>query len=166
MRYSDYESLRDKALDSQATNEDINALGRWYEEFGRALWNGRGYKVDSHIYLLPIYKYDESGEPTEIEKYVLEERQRKGLHMRKKSMQCLIVADNGYDYVVGGTFRIAGTKYAKLTSNRSEAKYHIQAKAKLQMQAKNLPKAVIILTANLLFLKKTAFRDGNIPYKE
>ena len=33
-------------------------------------------------------------------------------------MQCLIVADNGYDYVVGGTFRIAGTKYAKLTSNR------------------------------------------------
>lgn len=74
MRYSDYESLRDKALDSQATNEDINALGKWYEEFGKALWNGRGYKVDSHIYLLPIYKYDESGEPTEIEKYVLEER--------------------------------------------------------------------------------------------
>lgn len=73
MGYYDYERLRDKALDSQATNKDINELGKWFEEFGRAFWNGRCFRVDSHHYLLPVYRYDENGEPSEIEKYILEE---------------------------------------------------------------------------------------------
>ena len=42
------------------------------EEYHALYCNGK--LISWNIYLLPIYKYDESGEPTEIEKYVLEER--------------------------------------------------------------------------------------------
>lgn len=77
--------------------------------------------------------------------------------MRKKSMQCLIVADNGYDYVVGGTFRIAGTKYAKLTSNRSEAKRY-SSKSKAVEAGKKLAKSCHNLNGKFIVLEEDGFQ--------
>ena len=69
MSYYDYDSDRynykeicEKALASDATQEDINALGEWFERYGRSGWNGECWTVDAYHDLYPIHKeigYDE-----------------------------------------------------------------------------------------------------------
>lgn len=52
----DYNELKEKALASDATQEDINALGEWFERYGRSGWNGECWTVDAYHNLYPIYK--------------------------------------------------------------------------------------------------------------
>lgn len=69
MSYYDYDSgcynykeICEKALASDATQEDINALGEWFERYGRSGWNGECWTVDAYHDLYPIHKeigYDE-----------------------------------------------------------------------------------------------------------
>ena len=63
MSYYDYDSgcynykeICEKALASDATQEDINALGEWFERYGRSGWNGECWTVDAYHDLYPIYK--------------------------------------------------------------------------------------------------------------
>lgn len=52
----DYEELRDKALSTTATQEDVNALGKWFEHYGNDYWNGEYWEIDSNNSLYPIYR--------------------------------------------------------------------------------------------------------------
>ena len=56
MKMYDYEVLKNKATDFNATQEDISALGEWFENYGMDFWNGEYYDVDSEHRLFPIYK--------------------------------------------------------------------------------------------------------------
>ena len=64
MGYYDYEQLKEKALQFQATPNDINELGKWFDEYGDVYWNGEYYDVDEQHRLFPVFDehYDESGE--------------------------------------------------------------------------------------------------------
>lgn len=58
----DYNELKEKALASDATQEDINALGEWFSRHGMSYWNGECFHVDADHNLYPIHKeigYDE-----------------------------------------------------------------------------------------------------------
>lgn len=63
MRYN-YEELEKKALSADATEDDINALGEWFEQYGGRFWNGECYDIDRTHCLYPIYKeiLDENGD--------------------------------------------------------------------------------------------------------
>lgn len=52
----DYEELKNKALSKNATTEDINALGEWFQQYSDSSWNGEYYEIDSHHRLYPQYK--------------------------------------------------------------------------------------------------------------
>lgn len=59
---STYNELKEKALAFNATQEDINALGEWFERYGMSYWNGECFRVDADHNLYPIHKeigYDE-----------------------------------------------------------------------------------------------------------
>lgn len=61
-RYS-YQELRAAALSPDATQDDLNALGEWFEMYGHSApdaWNGEYWDVDDGNRLFPIYS-----EPTE-----------------------------------------------------------------------------------------------------
>lgn len=69
----DYEELKNKALTTDATQDDINALGEWFELYGDRYWNGEYYSVDNNR-LYPIYQRiddDELEEQYEIVGYEL-----------------------------------------------------------------------------------------------
>lgn len=55
MQY-DYKELCEKALAFNATQEDINALGEWFERYGMSYWNGECFHVDADHDLYPIHK--------------------------------------------------------------------------------------------------------------
>ena len=50
----DYEDLVSKALSAKATQEDINALGEWFDRFGSEYWNGEYYEIDSNHNIFPV----------------------------------------------------------------------------------------------------------------
>lgn len=50
-RYN-YEELKEKAL--KGNQEDINALGEWFEDFGLMFWNGEFFEIDSEHRLYRI----------------------------------------------------------------------------------------------------------------
>lgn len=55
----DYKALVQKALAFDATQEDINALGDWFDQYGgwgRDNWNGECYHVDRDHDLYPIHR--------------------------------------------------------------------------------------------------------------
>lgn len=54
MTIYDYEELKNKALAADATQEDVNALGAWFECFGDRYWNGEYYSVENGIHLYRI----------------------------------------------------------------------------------------------------------------
>lgn len=56
MKMYDYEVLKNKATDFNATQEDINALGEWFENYGMDFWNGEYFDADDGKRLFPIYK--------------------------------------------------------------------------------------------------------------
>lgn len=53
-----YEELVAAATKFDATQEEINALGEWFERYGMRYWNGTSYEVDAKndIYLAPVMK--------------------------------------------------------------------------------------------------------------
>ena len=53
--YYDYEELAAKALETNAT-ADLEALGEWFNQYGRDYWNGECYTIDSSHDLFPIYE--------------------------------------------------------------------------------------------------------------
>lgn len=54
--YYDYEELVEKALAFDATQEDINALGEWFDSHGWDYWNGEYFEIDRYHSLYPVYK--------------------------------------------------------------------------------------------------------------
>lgn len=44
--YYDYKNLRDKAVEFDATQEDVDALGEWFELYGERYWSGEYYEVE------------------------------------------------------------------------------------------------------------------------
>ena len=71
MTIYDYQELKNKALSADATQNDINNLGEWFEQYGDKYWNGEYYRVEgSRLY--PIYRRiddDELEEQYEIVGY-------------------------------------------------------------------------------------------------
>ena len=56
-RYS-YQELREAALSPAATQENINALGEWFERYGHEnpdFWNGEYWDADDGMRLFPVY---------------------------------------------------------------------------------------------------------------
>lgn len=53
-----YKELVAAATKHGATQEDINALGEWFEQYGMRYWNGSCWEVDgkNDIYLAQIMK--------------------------------------------------------------------------------------------------------------
>lgn len=71
MNRYDYEELKEKVLSAEATQEDINNLGEWFEQYGDRYWNGEYYSVDNNR-LYPMYRRiddDELEEQYEIVRY-------------------------------------------------------------------------------------------------
>lgn len=71
MTIYDYQEFKEKALSKEATQEDINNLGEWFEQHGDKYWNGEYYSVDNNR-LYPIYRRiddDELEEQYEIVGY-------------------------------------------------------------------------------------------------
>lgn len=54
MNRYDYEELKEKVLSAEATQEDINNLGEWFEQYGDRYWNGEYYSVENGIHLYRI----------------------------------------------------------------------------------------------------------------
>lgn len=52
--YYEYEELRAKALNGN--QEDVNALGEWFEQYGDCYWNGEYYNADDGMRLFPVYE--------------------------------------------------------------------------------------------------------------
>lgn len=50
----DYKELKQKVLENE-TEENLNALGEWFEMFGNDFWNGEYFDADD-FHLVPIYK--------------------------------------------------------------------------------------------------------------
>ena len=57
-----YQELEHKALSADATQEDINLLGKWFELYGESYWNGEFYDVDGIHQLRPVDVEDEDGD--------------------------------------------------------------------------------------------------------
>lgn len=51
--YYNYEELRAKAL--EGNQDDINALGEWFNEHGLDYWNGERFDADGFS-LYPVYE--------------------------------------------------------------------------------------------------------------
>lgn len=65
MSIYDYKELKERALSPSATQEDINALGEWFERYGDRYWNGEVYDIENGISIRPIsapYEIDDDGE--------------------------------------------------------------------------------------------------------
>ena len=57
--YYFYEELRAAAVAPGATKADLDALGRWFEQFGMDCWNGECWDADGGLRLYPIVEWDE-----------------------------------------------------------------------------------------------------------
>lgn len=57
-----YQELEKAALSADATQEDINRLGKWFELYGETYWNGEYYHVTDDIRIVPIDIEDEDGD--------------------------------------------------------------------------------------------------------
>lgn len=56
MGYYDYKELREKAVRFGAQQEDIDALGKWFDKYGIDYWNGDYFDADDNYHLYPIYE--------------------------------------------------------------------------------------------------------------
>lgn len=66
-RYN-YAELRERATAADATQIDIDSLGRWFELYGNDDWNGECYDADG-IRLYPIVDWDEDADQGEVVGY-------------------------------------------------------------------------------------------------
>lgn len=64
MKEYQYDELAAAAMKFNATQEEINALGEWFEQYGMCHWNGTSWEVDEKngVYLAPVYKEVEEDE--------------------------------------------------------------------------------------------------------
>lgn len=62
--YYDYDELAERALSADATQSDIDALGKWFECYGSSYWNGEYYEISDSRRLFPIYVEDEDEQYT------------------------------------------------------------------------------------------------------
>lgn len=60
--YYSFEQLKNKALDSNATQNDLSKLGEWFTNYGNQFWNGEYYDINSVCGLQPHYIVDENDE--------------------------------------------------------------------------------------------------------
>ena len=67
MQYN-YEELKNAALAPDATQEDINALGEWFERYGDRYWNGEYFSVEGER-LYRIWDWDEELDQGEVVGY-------------------------------------------------------------------------------------------------
>lgn len=53
-----YSELEAAATKFGATQEEINALGEWFERYGQDCWNGESYTVNEarDLHLYPVHK--------------------------------------------------------------------------------------------------------------
>ena len=72
INYYSYKELLAEATKSNATQEDINALGEWFDRFGDYSrdWNGEAWNTEdsgsaTKERLYPIYKVDKHGDVDE-----------------------------------------------------------------------------------------------------
>lgn len=54
MSYFKRDELLAKALAYNSTQEDINALGEWYQQYGYRYWTGEHFVVQRGLFLKPI----------------------------------------------------------------------------------------------------------------
>lgn len=66
-RYN-YVELRERATAADATQNDIDSLGKWFELYGNDDWNGEYYDADG-IRLYPIIEWDDETDTGEIVRY-------------------------------------------------------------------------------------------------
>lgn len=58
----DYEEIRAAAIAPGATQDEINALGDWLEQYGGTAWNGEYFDADDGIRVYPVYDWDEEND--------------------------------------------------------------------------------------------------------
>lgn len=66
----DYDTIREKALRTDATAEDRLALVAWFETYDASAWNGEYYDIDDGLRLYPVESpiaFDDDGTPYEWE---------------------------------------------------------------------------------------------------
>ena len=66
---TEYEELLAAAFADDATQDDINALGEWFEANGLRYWNGEDYNIDGYHSIRPVYEWDEETDTGEIVRY-------------------------------------------------------------------------------------------------
>ena len=54
--YYEYKELKAKAIAPNSTQEDVDRLGRWFEQHGHQYWNGKAFLVEKDLFLKPVYK--------------------------------------------------------------------------------------------------------------
>lgn len=54
MNYYSYKDLK-TAYDTNPSQENINTLGEWFQQYGDSCWNGEYYDADN-IRIYPVYK--------------------------------------------------------------------------------------------------------------
>lgn len=54
-----YETLKAAALAPNATQDDINALGEWFQQYGMYYWNGESFEIDETTSIFPICAHEE-----------------------------------------------------------------------------------------------------------
>lgn len=59
--YFDYHELRAATIAPNATQDDINRLGEWFNRYGEESWNGEYYDADGYR-LFPVVEWDEENE--------------------------------------------------------------------------------------------------------
>ena len=64
-----YDELREDATSPEATQEDINALGEWFSQYGEMYWNGEYYDAEDGLCLYPLYKYNHDSGDVEYDGY-------------------------------------------------------------------------------------------------
>lgn len=67
-RYN-YEELRAAATAPNATQEQINALGEWMEQYGMNDWNGEYYDIGNGLNLYPVYTEPNENDQSFIDHY-------------------------------------------------------------------------------------------------
>lgn len=60
--YYSFEQLKNKALENNATQNDLSQLGEWFTNYGNQFWNGEYYDINSVCGLQPHYIVDENDE--------------------------------------------------------------------------------------------------------
>lgn len=52
--YYDYDELREKALSADATQQDLENMARWFNNYDISAWNGEYYDMGNGKRLFPI----------------------------------------------------------------------------------------------------------------